>query len=167
MIDIYHSNVASKKESLKVMGAAIYSICEHQDCNAIINSFLYDVFTYDMCNYMRKALKDSVVRNDMKSTLYIFTNQEFSTFCAMASEDNSKVMSDNKQITSISILSNLLFTTDKNFLQSDIPELNTTTRNRYCEDHVYVIRLLHKVKRGDEQVSSEDIVVYAPRRFLS
>lgn len=163
---LYKDKIGSKCDSLSVCGAAIYTICKEQDCHSVINSFLQEVLTYDMCNYIRKAVKNVVSKANTHTTMYLFSPSNFDTFCIMASEDNSNVKDGEDTIMSLSVLSNLLYTTDTAFLQSDIPELSIERRVTYKPDHVYIIRSLHRVIIDSDKKLVEDIVVYVPKRYM-
>lgn len=170
-MNIYTSKVSSKCNSLKDCGMAVYTLCKEQDGSAVLNSFMSEALTYEMCNYVRKALKNVVVRKGEVTTLYFFTEPEFQKFCVLASEDNTNVRDDDgAQLLSFSLMSNLLFTTDKDFIQSDIPDVLASEKSVYKSNEIYIIRVVHMIAEGvhdgGRRTTTADTVVYMPKRFL-
>lgn len=169
-MNIYTSKVSSKCNALKECGMAAYTLCKEQDGASVINSFMGEVLTYEMCSYVRKALKNVVARPNEVTTLYFLTEREFQKFCILASEDNTSVTSDGMKILSFSLMSNLLFTTDKKFIQSDIPDVQSPSKCVYRLDDVYIIRTVHVVEEDENEnhrrVTATDIMVYLPERYM-
>lgn len=148
-------NTICKPEALYVVGTAFQQVTKEVSSVSIATRYIHGLKSENLFSQIVKSIEPVKYNPSYLTMLFLFTDEKFKEFTINASREESK--------DSVWIMDNVLFTTDKEFSQDDLP-LCTEVPGNLKPDQIYCIRQVHRKK--EDGVRIVDISVYIPRGYL-